>query len=83
MVKVIFQALRIEHTRADRIPAAAGVPGRVRRTFRSHFCEVTGSTAQSGFSNAGVSAVRFMAFANRSCSSRQGELEISRFSCML
>jgi len=30
-----------------------------------------------------MSAVRFMAFADRSCSFEQDVLEISRFSCML
>src|SRR6202163_2144353 len=43
----------------------------------------TGTTAQSDFSRTFVSAVRFMAFADRPCSSDQGVLEISRFSCML
>src|SRR5713101_4035168 len=43
----------------------------------------TGSTAQSDFSGTCVSAVWFMAFADRPCSSDQGVLEISRFSCML
>jgi hypothetical protein len=43
----------------------------------------TGTTAQSDFSSVCVSAVRFMAFADRPWSSDQGALEISRFSCML
>src|ERR1700756_1237331 len=43
----------------------------------------TGTTAQSDFSSTCVSAVRFMAFADRPCSHDQGTLEISRFSCML
>src|SRR6266853_5874176 len=43
----------------------------------------TGTTAQSDFSNTCMSAVRFMAFADRPCSSDQGVLVISRFSCML
>src|SRR5271170_7248543 len=49
----------------------------------SLFGWLTGSTAQSDFSTTCVSAVRFMAFADRPCSSEQGVLEISRFSCML
>src|ERR1700730_1280632 len=43
----------------------------------------TGSTAQSDFSRTFMSAVRFMAFADRSCSFVQDVQEISRFSCML
>src|SRR5260370_35999120 len=44
---------------------------------------LTGSTAQSDFSGTYMSAVRLVAFADRPCSSDQGVLEISRFSCML
>src|SRR6266478_3628713 len=43
----------------------------------------TGTTAQSDFSCTFISAVRFMAFADRSCSFVQDVQEISRFSCML
>src|ERR1700680_1872421 len=43
----------------------------------------TGTTAQSDFSCTFMSAVRFMAFADRSCSFVQNVQEISRFSCML
>src|SRR6184192_478448 len=43
----------------------------------------TGTTAQSDFSSTCMSAVRFMAFADRSCSFEQDVREISRFSCML
>src|SRR5215469_13571415 len=43
----------------------------------------TGTTAQSDFSCTCVSAVRFMAFADRPWSFDQGAQEISRFSCML
>ena len=43
----------------------------------------TGSTTQSDFSSTCMSAVRFVAFADRPWSSHQGVLEISRFSCML
>src|SRR5882724_4019183 len=43
----------------------------------------TGSTAQSDFSGTYMSAVRLVAFADRPCSSDQGVLEISPFSCML
>src|ERR1039458_8405606 len=43
----------------------------------------TGSTAQSDFSSTCISAVRFMAFADRPRSCDRGVLEISRFSCML
>src|SRR5215469_8745605 len=43
----------------------------------------TGTTAQSDFSCTFMSAVRFMAFANRSCPFEQDVQEISRFSCML
>jgi hypothetical protein len=43
----------------------------------------TDITAQSDFSGTFMSAVRFMAFADRSCSLGQDVLEISRFSCML
>src|SRR6266699_3503986 len=43
----------------------------------------TGTTAQSDFSSTCMSAVRLVAFADRPCSSDQGVLEISRFSCML
>src|ERR1700756_5119725 len=49
----------------------------------SLFGWLTGSTAQSDFSTTCVSAVRFMAFADRPCSSDQGVLEISRFSVEL
>src|SRR6516162_5712159 len=40
-------------------------------------------TVQSDFSRPCLSAVRLVAFADRPCSSDQGVLEISRFSCML
>jgi len=43
----------------------------------------TGTTAQSDFSCTCMSAVRFMAFADRSCSFEQNVQEISRFSCRL
>src|SRR5437879_1830535 len=43
----------------------------------------TGTTAQSDFSGTCMSAVWFMAFADRSCSFEQDVREISRFSCML
>src|SRR5499427_7887701 len=43
----------------------------------------TSTTAQSDFSCTFMSAVRFMAFADRSCSFEQDVQEISRFSCML
>src|SRR5258708_8639133 len=43
----------------------------------------TGSTTQSDFSGTYMSAVRFVAFADRPRSSDKGVLEISRFSCML
>src|SRR5208283_5701742 len=43
----------------------------------------TGTTAQSDFSCTFTSAVRFMAFADRSWSIDQDVQEISRFSCML
>ena len=49
----------------------------------SLFDRFTGTTAQSDFSCTYMSAVRFMAFADRSCSFEQGVQEISRFSCML
>src|SRR5215831_10179525 len=42
-----------------------------------------GTTARSDFSCTFTSAVRFMAFADRSCSFEQDVQEISRFSCML
>jgi hypothetical protein len=43
----------------------------------------TATTAQSDFSCTYMSAVRFMAFADRSCSFEQDGQEISRFSCLL
>ena len=43
----------------------------------------TGTTTQSDFSCTFMSAVRFMAFADRSWSTDQDVQEISRFSCML
>src|ERR1044071_1668727 len=49
----------------------------------SLFDRFTGTTAQSDFSCTCMSAVRFMAFADRSCSFEQDVQEISRFSCML
>src|SRR5579864_4565273 len=49
----------------------------------SLFVRFTGTTAQSDFSCTSMSAVRFMAFADRSCSFEQDVQEISRFSCML
>src|SRR5207244_1259327 len=49
----------------------------------SLFYWFTGTTAQSGFSGTCMSAVWFMAFADRSCSFEQDVREISRFSCML
>src|SRR5262245_1828657 len=49
----------------------------------SLFIWLTGTTAQSYFSCTFTSAVRFMAFADWSCSFEQDVREISRFSCML
>src|SRR5216683_5175958 len=49
----------------------------------SLFDRFTGTTAQSDFSSTCVSAVWFMAFADRPSSLHEGALEISRFSCML
>src|ERR1043166_7733792 len=49
----------------------------------SLFDRFTGTTAQSDFSCTCMSAVRFMPFADRSCSCEQDVQEISRFSCML
>src|SRR5450631_3449332 len=49
----------------------------------SLFGRFTGTTAQSDFSCTFTSAVRFMAFADRSWSADQDVQEISRFSCML
>jgi hypothetical protein len=49
----------------------------------SLFDRFTGTTAQSDFSCTSMSAVRFMAFADRSCSFEHDVQEISRFSCML
>src|SRR5438132_3803771 len=43
----------------------------------------TGTTAQSDLFCTFTSAVRFMAFTDRSCSFEQDVQEISRFSCML
>jgi hypothetical protein len=43
----------------------------------------TPSAAPSDFSGAYMCTVRLVAFADRPCSSDQGVLEISRFSCML
>src|SRR5437764_14813912 len=48
----------------------------------SLFDRFTGTTAQSDFSCTCMSAVWFMAFADRSCSFEQDVQEISRFSCM-
>src|SRR5215472_6416337 len=60
------------------LPSPASAEGRP-----SLFGWFTGSTAQSDFSSTCMSAVRFMAFADRPWSWDQGVLEISRFSCML
>src|SRR5690348_6142992 len=49
----------------------------------SLFDRFTGTTAQSDLSSTCVSAVWFMAFADRPSSLHEGVLEISRFSCML
>src|SRR5215470_15246255 len=49
----------------------------------SLFVWFTGTTAQSDFSCPFASAVRFMAFADRSWPFNQDVQEISRFSCML
>src|SRR5438552_3023314 len=49
----------------------------------SLFDRFTGTMAQSDFSCTCMSAVRFMAFADRSWSVDQDVQEISRFSCML
>jgi hypothetical protein len=53
------------------------------QAWASLFGRFTGITAQSDFSCTFMSAVRFMAFADRSCSFEQDVQEISRFSCML
>src|ERR1039458_10547503 len=60
------------------LPSPASAEG-----FPPLFGWFTGTTAQSDFSSTCVSAVRLVAFADRPCSSDQGALEISRFSCML
>src|SRR5437764_12533931 len=49
----------------------------------SLFVWFTGTTAQFDLSSTPMSAVPFMAFADRSCSFEQDVQEISRFSCML
>jgi len=58
------------------------LPG-LRRSCLPLFGRFTGSTAQSDFSSTCMSAVRFMAFADRPSHTLEGVLEISRFSCML
>src|SRR5260370_20783235 len=63
---------------ASALPSSASAEG-----CPSLFGWFTGTTAQSDFSSTYMSAVRFMAFADRPRSSDQGVLEISRFSCML
>jgi hypothetical protein len=52
-------------------------------TCAALFGRFIGTTAQSDFSCPFTSVVRFMAFADRSCSFEQDAQEISRFSCML
>jgi len=47
------------------------------------FGQFIGTTAQSDFSSTCMSALWFMAFADRPSSTSKGVLEISRFSCML
>src|SRR5260370_2627800 len=60
------------------LPSPASAEG-----FPSLFGWFTGTTAQSDFFCTFMSAVRFMAFADRPRSCDQGVQEISRFSCML
>src|SRR5260370_13554905 len=61
------------------LPSPASVEG----CCASLFGWLTGTTAQSDLSCTFMSAVRFMAFADRSWSDDQDVQEISRFSCML
>ena len=58
------------------------LPG-LRRKLPSLFGWFTGITAQFDLSSTCTSAVRFVAFADRPSHTREGVLEISRFSCML
>ena len=60
---------------ARALPSSASAEG-----YPSLFGWFTGTTAQSDFSSACMSAVRLMAFADRPWSPDQGVLEISRFS---
>jgi len=60
-------------------PSLPGLRGRLPFFVRL----VTSTTAQSDFSCTFTSAVRFMAFADRSWSVNQDVQEISRFMCML
>ncbi len=61
------------------LPSPASAEG----CYPSLFGWFTGTTAQSDFSCTFMSAVRFMAFAERSWSVDQDAQDISRFSCML
>src|SRR6266851_10096739 len=64
--------------------SVCALPSPVSAEDRSSlFVWFTGTTAPSDFSCTFMSAVRFMAFADRSCSFVQDVQEISRFSCML
>ena len=58
-------------------------PPRSVKTLTRFWMIFAPADAQSDFSCTFMSAVRFMAFADRSCSFQQDVQEISRFSCML
>ena len=64
-------------------PAAPFPPPASAGSCLPLFGRFTGTTAQSDFSSTCMSAVRFMAFADRPSHILEGVLEISRFSCML
>jgi len=55
----------------------------LRNSFAVLFGRFIGTTAQSDFSSACMSALRLSTFADRPSQTNEGALEISRFSCML
>ena len=79
-----YPALCRAHARRhDVLPGPGPSLHNLRRRLPSLFGCFIGTTAQSDFSCTFTSAVRFMAFADRSCCTSQDVQEISRFSCML
>jgi hypothetical protein len=81
---MLIPALCREHVTPEMFFTTQALPSPTSaRAFTPLFGWFTGTMAQCDFSTTYTSALRFMAFTDRSSSADEGVLEISRFSCML